>query len=169
MSWTPKFQSRFAKPLVDNLLKIAQRDTADALLWANGGVALQSFLAYNNARRDITSLPVLIIFLLRAKPVQSDDDSYLKTDYSFACEFAIGGTNTQQLTRDLLIYTAAMDAVFRSATKADIYSGIASTIHSNSLIEVTDHIPGAQVPQASGSGFFQAMRLNLLISSVVEV
>lgn len=126
---TPRYQAQFAKPLVNQLIALLQRDQQEALDVINAarpaGRALKPFAAFHKEAGTVQNWPALVLVPQETTfDTQSDDD--LRTQsLHFICAMAITGTDPEWLAEDALDYLRAVDTVLTSAPLSDFYLALA--------------------------------------------
>jgi hypothetical protein len=126
---TPRYQAKFAKPLVNQLIAILQRDQQAALDIVNAarpaGRALKPFAAFYKEAGTVQNWPALVL-VAQEVAFDSNSDADLRTQtLRFICAMAITGTDPEWLAEDALDYLRAVDTVLTSAPLGDFYSALA--------------------------------------------
>jgi hypothetical protein len=121
-----KYQATFAKPIVDQLIAIFQRDQQAALDIVNStrpaGRPLGPFAAFLKEATPIQNWPALVLV---AQQVDFDllSDIDLRTEtLSFYCAMALMGTDPEWLAEDAMDTLRVVDLVLASAPLEDFYS-----------------------------------------------
>ena len=124
-----RYQSGFAKPLVNQLLAILERDQQAALDLVNAGRpsgrALQPFKAFYKEAAPIQNWPALVL-IAPETTFDLDSDPDLRTEsVRFVCALAITGSDPEWLADDAMDYLRTVDIVLSSAPLADFYAPLA--------------------------------------------
>jgi hypothetical protein len=121
-----KYQASFAKPIVDQLIAIFQRDQQTALDIVNStrpaGRPLGPFAAFLKEATPIQNWPALVLV---AQQVDFDlvSDIDLRTEtLSFYCAMALMGTDPEWLAEDAMGTLRVVDLVLASAPLEDFYT-----------------------------------------------
>src|SRR3954469_17536180 len=61
MSWTSKYNAKFVKPVVHQLVAMIQRDQRDALDFVGGANVLKDFVGYQIAAVPIKQCPAILV------------------------------------------------------------------------------------------------------------
>jgi hypothetical protein len=125
---TPRYQARFAKTLVNQLIAILQRDQQAALDLLNAarpaGRTLKPFAAFHKEAAPIQNWPALVLV---AQQVAFDNtsDADLRTEsVQFFCGMALTGADPEWLSEDAMDYLRAVDMVLTSAPLSDFYAAL---------------------------------------------
>ena len=125
----PRYQAGFAKPLVNQLIAILQRDQQAALDIVNAtrpqDRALPPFKAFHKEVSPVQNWPALVLV---AQEISFDaaSDSDLRTQsLRFIAAMAISNTDPDWLVEDAMDYLRAVDTVLTSAPLADFYAPLA--------------------------------------------
>jgi hypothetical protein len=122
----PRYQAQFAKPLVNQLLAILQRDQQAALDLINArrppGRDLKPFVVFHKEAAPIQNWPALVLVAQEdAFDTNSDPDLRTQT-LRFFCAAAVSGTDPEWLAEDAMDYLHALDMILTSAPLADFYT-----------------------------------------------
>jgi hypothetical protein len=124
-----RYQAQFAKPLVNQLIAILQRDQQAALDLVNAdrppGRELKPFAAFHKEVVTVQNWPALVLVAQEtAFDVNSDLDLRSET-LRCVCALAITGTDPEWLAEDARDYLRAVDMVLTSAPLTDFYTPLA--------------------------------------------
>lgn len=166
---TPRYQAQFAKPLVNQLLAILQRDQQAALDIVNAGRpsgrALNPFAAFHKEAAPIQNWPALVL-VAQETAFDADSDAALRTQtLRFFCALAITGSDPEWLAEDAMDYLRAVDMVLTSAPLEDFYkplplqhrtaggqtAGLDPSVSKILDLRVTRHDLGALVSRRGGA------------------
>ncbi len=122
---TPRYQAQFAKPLVNQLLAIIQRDQQAALDVVNAGRPpgrdLKPFAAFHKEAAPIQNWPALVL-VAQEDAFDANADADLRTQtLRFFCAAAVSGTDPEWLAEDAMDYLRVLDMVLTSAPLGDFY------------------------------------------------
>ncbi len=122
---TPRYQAQFAKPLVNQLIAILQRDQQAALDIVNAtrppGRDLRPFAAFHKEVGTVQNWPALVL-VAQEDAFDNDSDADLRTQtLRFIAAMAITGTDPEWLAEDTMDYLRAVDTVLTSAPLGDFY------------------------------------------------
>ncbi len=126
---TTRYQAQFAKPLVNQLIAILQRDQQAALDVVNStrppGRALKPFAAFHKEAAPVQNWPALVL-VAQEISFDSNSDADLRTQtLRFFCAMAITGTDPEWLAEDAMDYLRAVDIILSSAPLADFSAPLA--------------------------------------------
>ena len=124
-----RYQAQFAKPLVDQLIAILQRDQQAALDIVNAtrppGRDLKPFQAFHKEVVSVQNWPALVL-VAQDVSFAADSDADLRTEtVRLICAMAISGTDPEWLAEDAMDTLRAVDIVLTSAPLADFYAALA--------------------------------------------
>jgi hypothetical protein len=124
-----RYQAQFAKPLVNQLIAILQRDQQAALDILNAarppGRELKPFASFYKEAGTVQNWPALVL-VAQEIAFDANSDADLRTQsVRFICAMAITGTDPEWLAEDALDYLRAVDIVLTSAPLADFYTPLA--------------------------------------------
>ena len=165
-----RYQAQFAKPLVNQLIAIFQRDQQAALDIINAarppGRELKPFAAFHKEVVSVQNWPAMVL-VPQEVSFDANSDADLRTQsLRFICAMAITGTDPEWLAEDAMDYLRAVDMVLTSAPLADFYTplainhrtvpdgqtaGLDSSISRVLDLRVTRHDLGALVSRRGGS------------------
>ncbi len=167
---TPRYQARFAKPLVNQLLAIIQRDQQAALDVVNldrpPGRGLKPFASFHKEAAPIQSWPALVLVAQEDAFVADADADLRAQTLRFFCAAAITGTDPEWLAEDAMDYLRVLDMVLTSAPLGDFYAplpvnhrtvpdaitaGLDPTIAKVQDLRVVRHDLGALVTRRGGA------------------
>ena len=123
-----RYQAGFAKPLVDQLIAILQRDQQAALDIVNAarppGRELNPFQAFHKEVVSVQNWPALVLVAQEVN-FNTDSDADLRTQsVRFLCAMAISGADPEWLAEDALDTLRAVDIVLTSTPLADFYAAL---------------------------------------------
>jgi hypothetical protein len=125
---TPRYEAQFAKPLVNQLLAILQRDQQAALDLVNAarpaGRALKPFAAFHKEAAPIQNWPALVLVAQQTAFDEISDDDLRTQSVRFFCALALTGADPEWLSEDAMDYLRAVDVVLTSAPLSDFYSAL---------------------------------------------
>jgi hypothetical protein len=121
-----KYHAQFAKPLVDQLIAIFQRDQQAALDIVNStrpvGRPLGPFAAFLKEATPIQNWPALVLVAQQVNfDLVSDIDLRAET-LSFYCAMALMGADPEWLAEDAMDTLRVVDLVLTSAPLEDFYT-----------------------------------------------
>jgi hypothetical protein len=177
-----RYQAGFAKPLVNQLIAILQRDQQAALDIVNtarpAGRALKPFTAFYKEAGTVQNWPAIVL-VAQEVAFEADSDADLRTQtLRFICAMAITGTDPEWLAEDALDYLRAVDVVLTSAPLGDFYlprahdhptvpdgatSGLDPDVSKVQDLRVVRHDLGALVTRARGAGLARGPQLEFVI------
>jgi len=120
-----RYQAQFAKPLVNQLIAILQRDQQAALDIVNAarppGRDLKPFVAFHKEVGTVQIWPALVL-VAQENAFDSDSDADLRTQtLRFIAAMAITGADPEWLAEDAMDYLRVVDTVLTSAPLGDFY------------------------------------------------
>jgi len=121
-----RYQAKLAKPLVNQLIAILQRDQQAALDIVNAarppGRELKPFAAFHKEVVTVQNWPALVLAPQEIS-FDANSDADLRTQsLRFVCAMAITGADPEWLAEDALDYLRAVDMVLTSAPLGDFYA-----------------------------------------------
>ena len=121
-----RYQAQFAKPLVNQLIAILQRDQQAALDIVNAtrppGRELKPFVAFYKEAGTVQNWPALVL-IAQETAFDAASDADLRTQTArFLCAMAITGTDPDWLAEDAMDYLRVVDMLLTSAPLADFYT-----------------------------------------------
>jgi hypothetical protein len=124
-----RYQARFAKPLVNQLIAILQRDQQAALDILNAGRPagreLLPFKAFYKEAGTVQNWPAIVL-VAQDVAFDANSDADLRTEsVRFICAMAITGTDPEFLAEDAMDYLRAVDIVLTSAPLGEFYTPLA--------------------------------------------
>ena len=177
-----RYQAQFAKPLVNQLIAILQRDQQEALDAINAarpaGRALKPFAAFYKEAGTVQNWPALVL-VPQETAFDADSDDALRTQsIRLIAAMAITGTDPEWLAEDALDYLRAVDRVLTSAPLGDFY--LALTIDHRTVpggqttpldpsvsrpldLRVTRHDLGVLVSRARGAGLARGPQVEFVV------
>lgn len=142
MPFVPKYHIAGAWPIVDNLLRIIERDQEEALAAVAGAGVLESFPRLDPAMRVITDPPFLAIQSVRSLPVVDDDEGAVDTVHELRLIMAIGSSDPVELAKHLEWYKLAMTHILTTATEADMTEDMTTAWHDKPVFEIGESVNG---------------------------
>lgn len=128
---TPTYNAQFAKPLVNQLLAILQRDQQAALNIVNAarpaGRVLAPFVAFHKEAAPIQNWPALVLVAQQTGFDAASDEDLRTQTVRFFCALALTGTDPEWLSEDAMDYLRAVDIVLTSAPLSDFYVALPIT------------------------------------------
>jgi hypothetical protein len=127
----PQYNAGFARPLVDQLIAILQRDQQAALDVVNAtrpaNRALNPFVAFYKEAVAIQNWPAIVL-VAESTAFDPNSDIALRTEtVQFVCAMAITGTDPEWLAEDAMDTLRAVDIVLTSIQFSDFYTPLAIT------------------------------------------
>ena len=124
-----RYQATFAKPLVNQLIAILQRDQQAALDILNAarpaGRELLPFAAFYKEAGTVQNWPAIVL-VPQEISFDANSDADLRTQsVRFVCAMAIAGTDPEFLAEDAMDYLRAVDILLTSAPLGDFYMALA--------------------------------------------
>ena len=124
-----RYQAQFAKPLVNQLIAILQRDQQAALDILNAtrppGRELKPFTAFHKEVVTVQNWPAMVL-VPQEISFDANSDADLRTQsVRFICAMAMTGIDPEWLAEDAMDYLRAVDIVLTSAPLGDFYSSLA--------------------------------------------
>jgi hypothetical protein len=166
----PTYQAQFAKPLVNQLIAVFQRDQAAALAVVNATRPatrpLHAFAAFHKEAAPIQNWPALVLV---AQDVSFDaaSDLGLRTQsIRFFCALGVTGTDPEWLADDAMDYLRVADIILSSLALSNFYQplpvahrtlpggtteGISPSAAKILDLRITRHDLGALVSRRSGA------------------
>jgi hypothetical protein len=124
-----KYQAQFAKPLVDQLIAIFQRDQQAALDIVNAtrpaGRPLGAFAAFLKEATPIQNWPALVLVSQQITFDLESDIDFRHESMHFFCAAALMGTDPEWLAEDAMDTLRVVDIVLTSAPLSDFYTPLA--------------------------------------------
>ena len=124
-----KYQATFAKPVVDQLIAIFQRDQQAALDLVNAtrpaGRPLGPFTAFLKEAAPIQNWPALVLVAQQVDFDLVTDVDLRSETMSFYCAMALVGTDPEWLAEDAMDTLRVADLVLASAPLEDFYTPLA--------------------------------------------
>jgi hypothetical protein len=165
-----KYQATFARPLVDQLIAIFQRDQQAALDIVNAtrpaDRPLVPFVAFLKEATPILNWPALVLVAQQVNFDLASDIGLRSETLSFYCAMAIMGTDPEWLAEDAMDTLRVVDLVLTSAPLGDFYTplpishitvpgGTTTALDSSASkiqdLRVTRHDLGALVQRRGGA------------------
>ena len=177
-----RYQAGFAKPLVNQIIAILQRDQQAALEIVNAarpaGRALKPFAAFYKEAGTVQNWPALVLVAQEtAFDAVSDPDLRTET-LRFICAMAITGTDPEWLAEDALDYLHVVDMVLTSAPLGDFYlplatdhrtvpegetAGLEASVSKILDLRIVRHDLGVLVTRARGAGLARGPQIEFVI------
>ncbi len=127
MSYSPQINVLDATQIRDNLISHMSDNQAEALKWANGGVALPSIKDFHKSARLVTVFPALSF--LQIDHESKWDENILIIDFSITLETAIIHGNKDTLADRGPKYSMAIESMLANIPE--------TTFQQNSIIDIT--------------------------------
>lgn len=169
MVWTPKFQAVQEEGLIDNILRIVERDFKEAL---DTFYPIESVLPETDSRflRDFQErslgqivknvFPCLAIGPNRNASTESDGSDRLTEAHRIDLYVGVTDDSPANVTTRIMRYIGTLDAVLRSARKADYFRNMSTQVFG--LVLEMEHVYGPI--GISESSLFRGARLELTIT-----
>jgi hypothetical protein len=177
-----RYQAGFAKPLVNQLIAILQRDQQAALDLANSarpaGRTLKPFAAFYKEAGTVQNWPAIVLVAPEVA-FDANSDADLRTEtLRFICAMAIAGTDPEWLAEDALDYLRAVDMVLTSAPLGDFYlpltidhrtvpdgatAGLDPDVSKVQDLRIVRHDLGVLVTRARGAGLARGPQIEFVI------
>ena len=126
---TPKYSARFAKPLVDQLIAIFQRDQQAAFDVVNArrpaGRPLGAFAAFLKEAAPIQNWPALVLVAQQVSFDAESDAGLRSESVHFFCAAALAGMDPEWLAEDAMDTLRVLDLVLTSVPLSDFYTPLA--------------------------------------------
>ncbi|HUZ46012.1 MAG TPA: hypothetical protein VMW54_05195 [Terriglobia bacterium] len=167
---TPKYQAQFAKPVVDQLIAIFQRDQQAALDIVNStrpaGRPLGPFAAFLKEATPIQNWPALVLVAQQVNFDLTTDLDVRSESLHFYCAAALMGTDPEWMAEDAMDTLRVVDIVLTSAPLSDFYmplaishttvpggmtAGIDSSVSKMQDLQIVRHDLGALVQRRNGA------------------
>jgi hypothetical protein len=120
-----RYQAQFAKPLVNQLLAVLQRDQEAALDLVNAGRpagrALKPFVAFHKEAAPIQNWPALVLVAQENSFDESSDSDLRTQTLRFFCALALTGSDPEWLAEDAMDYLRVVDMILTSFPLDDFY------------------------------------------------
>jgi len=124
-----KYQAQFAKPLVDQLIAIFQRDQQAALDIVNAarpaGRPLGAFAAFLKEAAPIQNWPALVLVAQQVTFDLASDLDVRSEALHFFCAAALVGTDPEWMAEDAMDTLRVVDIVLTSVPLSDFYTPLA--------------------------------------------
>lgn len=136
MPYTPKFKAVFEDKVIDNVLAVIKRDfkfaldyyyPTEAALLSTNPAFLKDFQERTFGVFADLAYPKIAIDPVRNASDQSEDDSHLNEVLRVDLFIAVTDADAPGVTKRLIKYCRALDAVLRTATRADYLANIDAT------------------------------------------
>jgi hypothetical protein len=123
---TPQYSAQFAKPLVNQLIAVWQRNKKPAVGWVRAarpaGRALQPIAMFYKEAAPVQNWPALVLVAQQTTFDAASDEDLRTQTVRFFCALALTGTDPEWLAEDAMDYLRALDMVLTSASLSDFYS-----------------------------------------------
>jgi hypothetical protein len=124
MTWTPRYNASFAKPIGLQLLALIQRDQRAALDWAGSpSNALKDFQSYQVSPLSIKQFPAVMVSptnILFSHESQRTRESTQR----FYVAIAVAHQDSQVLSQLVQDYLRAVDAILSTVEPYDFYQAL---------------------------------------------
>jgi hypothetical protein len=124
-----RYRAQFAKPLVDQLIAIFQRDQQAALDIVNAtrpaGRPLGPFVAFLKEASPIQNWPALVLVAQQVTFDLASDLDVRSESLHFFCAAALMGTDPEWMAEDAMDTLRVVDIVLTSAPLSDFYIPLA--------------------------------------------
>jgi hypothetical protein len=138
MPFTPRYDSRFILPVVNNLLAVITRDMQEALELVTGAADYPDFVDRQKSRRWDMKFPFVAVFGSRSR-FETGPEGLVSAAHEILIEVALIGDVAAELTTRLQQYVTAVDWVVRSASDEDMSAGLSATGFAHVIWDVTGH------------------------------
>jgi hypothetical protein len=126
---TPRYQAQFAKPVVNQLIAILQRDQQAALDIVNAARpsdrALKPFAAFYKEAAPIQNWPALVLVAQENTFDPSSDPELRTQSLRCFCALAVTASDPEWLAEDAMDYLRLVDMVLTSVPLANFYQPLA--------------------------------------------
>jgi hypothetical protein len=177
-----RYQAGFAKPLVNQLIAILQRDQQAALDIVNAarpaGRQLKPFAAFHKEAGTVQNWPAIVLVPQETSFDTNSDDDLRTQSVRFVCAMAITGADPEWLAEDALDTLRAVDMVLSSAALGDFYQalsiahrtvpgGVTTPLDPNTTrvldLRITRHDLGVLVSRARGAGLARGPQIEFVV------
>lgn len=130
MAYSPTFTDRFAakliEPIAENLCLLVEARQTYAISLVKGSLEMPDFYAVYRSSPGVvvTEFPILMLDSCRSAAPTAEDGSHIEEAHEFSFELAVAGDDPQDLTTKMYRYVAAVDKIWRSATRTELRDGI---------------------------------------------
>ncbi len=176
----PTYQAQFARPLVDQLIAILQRDQQAALDLVNAtrpaSRALGPFVGFYKEASAVQNAPAIVVAAQQIAFDPQADIGLRAETVQMSCTLFVPGTDPEWLVEDTMDYARAVDMVLTSAALADFYlplpialstapsgttSGLSATSHLLDL-RVTQH-HWSELTTRRGAGTLRQAQIEFVV------
>ena len=162
MTYAPKFSARFEGPFIDNTLAIIVRDFKLCLDYFYASDALPDFAERAIGTEQGLEFPMMVIGPRSNQVETADDAARLIEPIVIEIKIGVTAVSANEATRKIMKYVRVMDAVLRTATKADYCAGMATRVPFGFYVDVT-HEYGPLGANENRTTFFKPASLQLTI------
>jgi hypothetical protein len=172
MPVTPKFHAVSEEALIDNTLTLFETNfkvimdalyPAEATLTEADAQYLGDFRERSLGMVMGNELPCLGIGPIRNASTSSDDDSYLKEALRMDLAIAVADDNPQTVTRRIMRYMRAAEAVLRRGNKNDFF-GIVNTTRTWGFSLDCEHVYSQDIHHNDNSIYFRDATLQVTVT-----
>jgi len=161
---TPKYSACFEGPIIANVLAIVIRDMKLALDYFYQAEALPDFVERSLGTEKGLEFPILVLGP-RANPIETtDDDSNLIQSIVIELKVGVTADSSDAALTKIMKYVRALDAVLRTATKADYCANMTngSNVPFGFAVDVT-HTYGPLGANDNRTTYFKPASLELTL------
>jgi hypothetical protein len=145
VSFERRFNAKFGRGIPRNVLKLIERDDAEALTEANDGEALPEFKQFNKARPADPVLPAVSVYKRRVRDIGQAEGQRVESTPEWAVEVAVEGPTEDDTMELLEIYVEAVDSILRADPDA-ILESVSEEVRGLVVLDITEHVYGQDVP-----------------------
>ena len=169
MVWTPKFQAVQEEALIDNIIRVVQRDFKDALdtfypteaaLPESDSRFLRDFQEHALGQIEGMVYPCFAIKPNRNASTESDGGDRLNEVHRIDIYAGVTDDSPATVTTRIMRYVCTLDAVLRSARKSDYFRNMSTQIFG--FVLEMEHIYGPI--GKTESSLFRGAQLDLTIT-----
>lgn len=131
MSWQSKYNAKFTKQVVRQLVAIIQRDQRAALDFVGGAGVLPDFVGYYVAAAPIKQFPTVLVAPMESQFVP-DAVGSLESANRFYVAVGVANQDPQVLADLVQDYIRAVDAILNTVPLPDFYAAIPITLQHSS-------------------------------------
>lgn len=165
MPWEPKYSACFEGPIISNVLTIVTRDMKSALDYFYAADALPDFVERSIGTERGLEFPILVLGP-RENPIESaEDESHLVESIRILLNVGVIDNSPDAAYIKIMKYVRALDAVLRSAPKADYLANMTNgdKIPFALIIDVT-HTYGPLGETEDKTSYFKPASLELKLT-----
>lgn len=165
MSWTPQFSACFEGPIIANVLTIVTRDMKSALDYFYQADNLPDFAERSLGTEKGLEFPILVIGPRSNLVDTVDDDSHLIEPIIVELKIGVTADSSDLAMTKIMKYVRALDAVLRSASKADYCANMTNStnVPFAFMVDVT-HTYGPLGANDSRTTYFKPASLELILN-----